>query len=126
MQNPDRLHARLSRLTHGVVTGAASTPAGVLAVVGVLTWLLVGVVAGFPDRWNALLWSVASAVTFVMVFLIQHTTDRQSRAILPKLDELIRIHSEARDEVIAVEGAPSAAQEQLEGLMTNHSQAPHQ
>jgi low affinity Fe/Cu permease len=69
----------------------------------------VGVVAGFPDRWNALLWSVASAVTFVMVFLIQHTTDRQSRAILLKLDELI-----------------PAAQEQLEGLMTNHSQAPHQ
>jgi hypothetical protein len=55
-----------------------------------------------------------------------HTTDRQSRAILLKLDELIRIHSEARDEVIAVEGAPPAAQEQLEEQMTNHSQAPHQ
>jgi low affinity Fe/Cu permease len=59
--------------------GSASAAVVAVAVVG--AWLLVGAVGGFTDRWLALLYVITSASTFVTVFFIQHTADRDSRAI---------------------------------------------
>ncbi|WP_167979567.1 low affinity iron permease family protein [Lentzea indica] len=112
-----------SHALHRVVAGAGAASTGVAAVAIVLAWVVVGVVAGFSEGWHTVLWSVCSAVTFLMVFLIQHTTDRQSRAVLLKLDELIRIHGEARDEVIAVETRSLAEQDRLEDQMTSQRHA---
>jgi low affinity Fe/Cu permease len=92
--------------------GSASAAATAIAVIG--AWVLVGVVAGFSDRWLALLYVITSVSTFVTVFFIQHTADRDSRAILLKLDELVRAVSDARDDVIAVEDQSLHEQEQLE------------
>jgi low affinity Fe/Cu permease len=92
--------------------GSASAAVVAVAVVG--AWLLVGVVGGFSDRWLAVLYVITSVSTFVTVFFIQHTEDRDTRAILLKLDELVRAVSGARDDVIAVEDQPLHEQEQLE------------
>ena len=76
-------------------------------------WLVVGIVTGFPDWWPTILESVAGSVTLIMVFVIQHTQERQTSATQRKLDELIRSSVHADDSLIAVEEAPD---EQLQAL----------
>jgi low affinity Fe/Cu permease len=109
-----RTSSLLSAAVRVVVAAAGSTLAAGLAVLLVASWLVVGVVNGFSQHWVVVLHAVASAVTFVMVFLIQHTNDVETRAILLKLDELIRATDGARNDVIAAEHKPLHEQERLE------------
>ncbi|NUT34177.1 MAG: low affinity iron permease family protein [Hamadaea sp.] len=109
----DTVRSHLARFA-STLAGTGSGVAAALAVLTVVTWLAVAVVGGFTTEWALLLHTVAAAVTLIMVFVIQYATHRQSRAILLKLDELIRIHAEARNDVIGVEDAPVVEQEKLE------------
>ena len=77
-----------------------------LAAVLVIGWAALGLVEHFPDWWQTTLYSVTGSITFVMVFVIQHTQQRQTAAIQRKLDELLRSSAEADSTVIAVEEAP--------------------
>ncbi len=83
----------------------ADSSAGIVAAVLVVVWALVGLVVGFPAWWATTLYSVTASVTFVMVFVIQHTQERQTSATQRKLDELIRSSVSADDGLIAVEEA---------------------
>ncbi len=69
-------------------------------------WALVGVAFQFPGWWATALYSTTASVTFVMVFVIQHTQARQTSATQLKLDELIRTSVRADDRLIAVEESP--------------------
>ncbi len=109
-----RPNSHLSAATRVVVAAAGSTLAAGLSVLLVATWLIVGLMDGFDQSWLGVLHAVASAVTFVMVFLIQHTNGVETRAVLLKLDELIRATEGARDELIAAEQRPLHEQERLE------------
>jgi low affinity Fe/Cu permease len=96
---------RISRFLHliGEATSRASTAGLVtLAVVGFLVLLAVN---GFPIRWEDAFSVAASAITLVMVFVIQHTQSRQQVATQLKLDELIRAVPRADDLLIHVEAA---------------------
>ena len=104
----------LSRAVAAVVTAAGSTAAAVLAMAGVAAWLAVGVAVGFTPGWLDVLFAVSGAVTLVMVIFIQHTTARQLRAVLLKLDELVRVDSHADDRLIGAERTPLEVQENLE------------
>ena len=64
--------------------------------------VLVGLIAGLAVGELAAVASIATLVTFVMVFAVQHTSSRESRALNVKLDELIRVTS-ARNELIGAE-----------------------
>ena len=87
--------------------------AGIVAAIAVLGWMIVGSTIGFP-KWRQIgLESVTGSVTLVMVFVIQHTQERQTSATQRKLDELIRSSVHADDSLIAVEEAPD---EQLQAL----------
>ena len=86
-------------------------------------WTAVGILAGFNQRWLDLLYAVTGGITFVMVFLIQHATGVQTRAVLFKLDELIRATDGARNDVIAAEQRPLHEQERLEERVTLGSDA---
>ena len=103
----------LSAATRVVVAAAGSTLAASLSLLLVATWFVVGVVDGFSQHWVAVLHAVAGATTFVMVFLIQHTNGVETRAVLLKLDELIRATEGARNELIAAEHRPLNEQEHL-------------
>jgi len=70
-------------------------------------------VFGFPEWWKTGLYSLTGAVTFIMVFVIQHTQARQISSIQRKLDELLRSSSGADNRLIAVE---EAAEEELLAL----------
>jgi low affinity Fe/Cu permease len=84
----------------------------------VALWTVVGIVAGFGQHWLDLLFAVTGGVTFVMVFLIQHTTGVQTRAVMLKLDELIRATDGARNDLIAAEQRPLHEQKRLEDRVT--------
>ena len=102
-----------SRALHRVGGVAAHSGAGMVATVLVAVWAIVGILFGFPQWWQAVLYSVTGSVTFVMVFVIQHAQQRQTSGTQRKLDELIRSSSHADNTLIAVEEAPD---EHLEAL----------
>ena len=95
-----------SRVLHRVGEVVAHAGSGILAFVLVVAWAIVGVATRFPGWWQTALYSVTGAVTFVMVFVIQHTQQRQVAATQRKLDELIRSSTQADSTLIAVEEAP--------------------
>ncbi len=95
-----------SRSLHRLGEASAHAAAGLIAALAVVVWAAVGLVVGFPDWWETVLYSTTSAVTLVMVFAIQHTQSRQQSATQRKLDELLRSQPGADNEVIAVEEAP--------------------
>ncbi|GIF98908.1 low affinity iron permease family protein [Catellatospora citrea] len=104
----------ISAATRQIVDWTGSAWAAAMAAVLALMWLAGGLFGGFTEHWLYLLHAVTAVFTFVMVFFIQHTTGRESRAVLLKLDELVRATSGARDELIAAERLPLREQEQLE------------
>ena len=77
------------------------TPRAFLAAVALLAgWLLSGPLFDFSDTWQLLINTTTTIVTFLMVFLIQNTQNRDARALHLKLDELIRVHRRARNAMI--------------------------
>lgn len=102
-----------SRALHRVEIVAAHSASGIVAMLLSAAWIAVGVPTGFPHWWYLSFIVSTAAVTFVMVFVIQHTQERQTAATQRKLDELIRVTSQANDALIAVEEAPD---EELKAL----------
>jgi low affinity Fe/Cu permease len=74
--------------------------AGALVAIGV--WALIGPTVGFSNTWQLVINTGTTIVTFLIVFLIQNTQNRESRSIQLKLDELI-IASTASDEAVDLE-----------------------
>jgi low affinity Fe/Cu permease len=95
-----------SRLIHRVGDGVSHSTAGTSVSVALFLWFLVGVVSGFSDWWQTALYSISGAVTLVMVFVIQHTHQREIAAVQRKLDELVSALPTADDQLVAVEEAP--------------------
>jgi low affinity Fe/Cu permease len=116
MSNADAV----SGAARSVTRWAGSQFASVLVVVVVVAWILVGIPWGFDEHWHQWLHSVAAMVTLVMVFVIQHTTNQESRAMLVKLDELLRANEEARNEIMSVENADLESQERIDREMREH------
>jgi low affinity Fe/Cu permease len=104
-----------SRLLHRLGDVAAHSFAGIAASVAIVVWVPVGWHDGFPQWWQTTLYSVTGSVTFVMVFVIQHTQARQTSATQRKLDELIRASAGADDSLIALEEAPDEHLQALTG-----------
>ena len=94
----------MSRALHWIGELAAGERAATVAAVLVAVWIVAYAAAGFPSWMATALMVVASAVTLVMVFVIQHTQRRLECATQLKLDELVR-SSDADDSVAEIEVA---------------------
>jgi len=82
----------------------AGRPLTFAAAVGVLiVWGVTGPVFGFSDTWQLIINTGTTIVTFLMVFLLQNTQNRDSEALQIKLDELIRSVKTARNEMMDLE-----------------------
>ena len=95
----DQLFARFAnRIAH-----IAGSPITFLACVAiVVAWAISGPFFGFSETWQLLINTGTTIVTFLMVFLIQNTQNRDGLALQTKLDELIR-SSDAQDEFMGIE-----------------------
>ena len=74
-----------------------------LAVLIIVIWAVTGPLFKFSDTWQLVINTGTTIITFLMVFLIQNTQNRDALAVQLKLDELISSIKEARNEIIDVE-----------------------
>ena len=73
------------------------------AVLAILIWILTGPTFHFSDTWQLIINTATTIVTFLMVFLIQNTQNRDAKAMHLKLDELIRAVKGARNQLVDLE-----------------------
>ncbi len=98
----DRFNAIADRITTAL--GSLQALAG--SVILVVVWALTGPIFNFSDTWQLFINTTTTVVTFWMVFVIQNSANRQSKATQLKLDEIIRAIAEARNDFIALDQAP--------------------
>lgn len=80
----------------------------------IITWGVLGPVFHFSDTWQLVINTGTTIVTFLMVFLIQNTQNRDARAINLKLNEVIRAIDKARDQMIDIENLSDLELDELQ------------
>jgi len=102
-RGPSLLSRRFARAASGVahVTGHPLTFMLSGAIIAI--WVIVSVVFHVADTWQSLIGTAITIITFLMVFLIQNTQNRDSAAVQAKLDELIRALEPAKNKFIGIE-----------------------
>src|SRR5689334_11202122 len=83
----------------------------ILATLIILVWAITGPVFNYSDTWQLIINTGTTIITFLMVFIIQNTQNRDGAAVQAKLDELIR-SSEAQNKFIGIEHLTA---EEIEG-----------
>ena len=97
------LEHHFERFASRVSRWAGHSLAFFAAIVIVVGWAVSGPLFGFSDTWQLVINTGTTVLTFLMVFLIQNTMNRDSAALHLKLDELISVTSQARDALIGAE-----------------------
>ena len=102
---------RASWFTRFATTAARATGRPgtfVLAVAIIVVWACTGPIFGFSDTWQLIINTGTTIVTFLMVFLIQQSQNKDSLALHIKLNELLAAHEHASNRVVAVEDLDEA------------------
>jgi len=107
-----------SRLAARVATITGSYLAFIVAVTLILVWAVTGPLFDFSTTWQLVVNTATTIVTFLMVFLIQNTQNRDSLAMHLKLDELLRAVEGASSSLIDAEDEPDAALAELKAEYT--------
>lgn len=82
---------------------AGSSAAFLVAVMLIFVWLITGPIFHYSDTWQLVINTGTTIVTFLMVFLIQRSQNKESIAIHLKLNELVAAHSKASNRLVSVE-----------------------
>jgi low affinity Fe/Cu permease len=93
---------------------AGSSIAFVGACAVILIWVVTGPLFHFSDTWQLIINTGTTIVTFLMVFLVQHTQNRDARALHLKMDELLRSLDSARNRLIDLENCTDEEMAQIE------------
>ena len=110
------MERKVSRLTRFLTWSSkqAGRPITFIIAMGVVVlWIILGFMFGFSNRWILIIDTVATINASLMVFIIQSTQYRESKALHLKLDELIRTSKEAQKELMAIEHMEEEDQERL-------------
>ena len=96
------------------------SPAAFLCALSVvIVWAATGPIFHYSDSWQIVINTGTTIVTFLMVFLLQNTQTRDSKALHLKLDELLRAITEARTELVGLEELPDEKLRQLSEEFTD-------
>jgi low affinity Fe/Cu permease len=91
------------KLAHNVASATGSPVAFLSAVTIILAWGITGPIFHFSDTWQLVINTGTTIITFLMVFLIQNTQNRDSQVMQLKLNELIRAVHSARNDLVDLE-----------------------
>lgn len=91
------------KISQVVSTKAGSSSAFVIAALVIIVWLVSGPLFHFSDTWQLVINTTTTIVTFLMVFAIQNTQNRDAKAMQLKLNELIKGSRGARSEFVDIE-----------------------
>jgi low affinity Fe/Cu permease len=100
-------------LSHALAEAFGSSWAFFFAAIFIVVWVVTGPLFGYSDAWQLVANTVTNVVTFLMVFIIQSTQNRDTKATQLKLDELLRAGTNARSSLINLE---SLSDEEMDSL----------
>ncbi len=115
MVNPRKTksHSWFTAFANNSAAAVGSPAAFLFAVATIICWIITGPFFHYSDAWQLVVNSWTNVMTFLVVFLIQNSQNRDSRAINLKLDELIRSTERAHNEMIDIE---KLSDQELESL----------
>jgi low affinity Fe/Cu permease len=113
-RDPSRISKYFGELANKTSLAAGRASAFIVAAGIVIVWAVSGPIFGFSDTWQLVINTGTTIVTFLMVFLIQNSQNRDSAAIQVKLDELIRVGA-ARNSMVGIEHLTDDELEDLRG-----------
>ncbi len=115
MVNPRKTssHSWFTAFANSSAAAVGSPAAFLIAVATIICWIITGPFFHYSDAWQLVVNSWTNVMTFLVVFLIQNSQNRDSRAINLKLDELIRSTERAHNEMIDIE---KLSDQELESL----------
>lgn len=102
-REPFSINQAFSKLAGWSADAMGSATAFVVATGACLVWALSGPLFDYSDTWQLVVNTATTVLTFLAVFLIQHTQNKEGRALQLKLDELIRATQRARNKLIDLE-----------------------
>lgn len=95
----------------------------VSAIVIILVWGVTGPLFGYSDTWQLVINTGTTIITFLMVFVIQNSQNRDAAAMQAKLDELIRTQQEARNAFIGIEHLTDVQIERIRAALESEGEA---
>jgi low affinity Fe/Cu permease len=102
--NKDRpLDRQFTRIANAIAMAAGKPLTFVLAAAIIIVWAVSGPVFHYSDTWQLVINTGTTIVTFLMVFLIQNSQNRDAAAMQAKLDEMLRAITDARESFIGIE-----------------------
>ena len=107
------MHDAFRRFACWTANACGAPVSFILAALVIVAWAATGPFFHFSDTWQLVINTGTTIITFLMVFLIQNTQNRDAKAMQLKLDELIRAVSKARDDMVDVESADDETLEHL-------------
>jgi low affinity Fe/Cu permease len=111
-QSTDELSG-FARVANAVARWSGKPATFALCCVVVVIWAVSGPFFHYSDTWQLVINTGTTIVTFLMVFLIQNTQNRDGAALQAKLDELIRVTGAARNDLVGIERKPEEKLEEL-------------
>jgi low affinity Fe/Cu permease len=118
---PTKARSRFTRFAKWTAHATGRPVTFFLAALAIVIWIVTGPMFGFSDTWQLVINTGTTIVTFLMVFLIQATQNRDAEAVQVKLDEIIRAIGNAKNELLDLEELEEEDLDEIRG--TYHSMA---
>jgi low affinity Fe/Cu permease len=119
---PTKSRSAFSRFAKWTARATGKPITFALAAAIIIVWAVTGPLFGFSDTWQLVINTGTTIVTFLMVFLIQSTQNRDSEAVQVKLDEIIRAIGNAKNEVLDLEELEEEELDEIRRTYTDMAQ----